>query len=204
MPVLDDPRRERFAQGLADGKTQLQAYAAAGFGKSKSAPSRLAKEPRIQARVGELLRARNIAMEKAMVRGVRQAGITKEWIIDMLKENAERAMQVRPVLDKEGNPTGEYQWNGFVANKALELLGRELGMFVERHELTLAQRLADMPEDQRAAEMFDLVTRARERLQQLRAVEQQTIERSATEVSASDRISPNRPEKRFRSPRPRC
>jgi len=75
---------------------------------------------------------------------------------------------------------------------------------VERHELTLAQRLADMPEDQRAAEMFDLVTRARERLQQLRAVEQQTIERSATEVSASDRISPNRPEKRFRSPRPRC
>ena len=139
-----------------------------------------------------------------MVRGVRQAGITKEWVIDMLKENAERAMQVRPVLDKEGNPTGEYQWNGFVANKALELLGRELGMFVERHELTLAQRLADMPEDQRAAEMFDLVTRARERLQQLRAVEQQTIERSATEVSASDRISPNRPEKRFRSPRPRC
>jgi hypothetical protein len=150
MPVLDDPRRERFAQGLADGKTQLQAYAAAGFGKSKSAPSRLAKEPRIQARVGELLRARNIAMEKAMVRGVRQAGITKEWVIDMLKENAERAMQVRPALDKEGNPTGEFQWNGFVANKALELLGRELGMFVDRHELTLAQRLADMPEGQRA------------------------------------------------------
>jgi len=204
MPPLDDPRRERYAQGLADGKTQLQAYATAGFGKSKSAPSRLSKEPRIQARVGEFLRARNIAMEKAMVRGVRQAGITKEWVIDMLKENAERAMQVRPVLDKEGNPTGEYQWNGFVANKALELLGRELGMFVERHELTLAQRLADMPEDQRAAEMFDLVTRARERLQQLRAVQQQTIERSATEVSASDRILPNCPEKRFRSPRPRC
>jgi hypothetical protein len=54
-------------------------------------------------------------------------------------------MQAVPVLDKEGNPTGEYQYNGFVANKALELLGREIGMFVERHEVTLAERLTQMP-----------------------------------------------------------
>jgi hypothetical protein len=191
MPPLDDPRRERYAQGLADGKTQLQAYAAAGFGKSKSAPSRLAKEPAIQARVGELLRARNIAMEKAMVRGVRQAGITKEWVIDMLKENVDRAMQARPVLDKDGKETGRYEWNGFVANKALELLGREIGMFVERHELTLAQRLSEMPEDQRAAEMLELVERARARLQQIRAAEQRTIEGSTTEVSVSGAEPPD-------------
>ena len=98
-------------------------------------------------------------------------------------------MTLKPVLDKDGNPTGEYQYNGFVANKALELLGREIGMFVERHELTLAQRLTEMPGDQRAAEMFDLVQRAKERLAELRGSgigAPPQLEGSATEVSASD------------------
>ena len=34
--------------------------------------------------------------------------------------------------DRDGKPTGEYQYQGNVANKALELLGRHLGMFVDR------------------------------------------------------------------------
>jgi hypothetical protein len=136
--------------------------------------------------MNELLRAREEINRRSVALAVDKATVSKTWVLERLKENVERAMALKPVLDKDGTPTGEYQYNGFVANKALELLGREIGMFVERHELTLAQRLADMPEDQRAAEMFDLVTRARERLQQLRAVEQQTIEGSATEVSASD------------------
>jgi hypothetical protein len=62
-------------------------------------------------------------------------------------------------------------------------------MFVERHELTLAQRLTEMPGDQRAAETFDLVQRAKERLAELRGSgigAPPQIEGSATEVSASD------------------
>ncbi len=53
-------------------------------------------------------------------------------MIENLKRNLERSMQERPVLDSSGKPTGEYRYAGNVANKALELLGRELGMFVER------------------------------------------------------------------------
>jgi hypothetical protein len=41
-------------------------------------------------------------------------------------------MQAVPHLDHEGNPTGVYTYQGNVANKALELLGRELGMFAQR------------------------------------------------------------------------
>ena len=41
-------------------------------------------------------------------------------------------MQAVPHLDYEGNPTGVYTYQGNVANKALELLGRELGMFAQR------------------------------------------------------------------------
>jgi hypothetical protein len=37
-----------------------------------------------------------------------------------------------PVLDRDGRPTGEYRYEGQVANKALELLGKEIGMFVDR------------------------------------------------------------------------
>ena len=140
----------------------------------------------IVARVGEITRAREEFKQRELQIAVERSAVSKTWVLERLKENVERSMQAIPVLDNEGNPTGEYQYNGFVANKALELLGREIGMFVERHEVTLAQRLTEMPEDQRAAEMFDLVARARERLQQLRAVEQRTIEGSATEVSGSD------------------
>jgi phage terminase small subunit len=52
-----------------------------------------------------------------------------------LVENVERAMQAAPVLDAKGNPTGEYRYNGGVANRALELIGKENGMFVDRKEV---------------------------------------------------------------------
>ena len=50
-------------------------------------------------------------------------------------ENVERAMEAIPVLDAAGNPTGKYAYNGNVANRALELLGKEQGMFVDRKEI---------------------------------------------------------------------
>jgi hypothetical protein len=49
--------------------------------------------------------------------------------------NVERAMQAEPVVDAEGVPTGQYVYNGNVANKALELLGKEQGMFIDRKEI---------------------------------------------------------------------
>ena len=44
-------------------------------------------------------------------------------------------MQTKPVYDKKGDPIGQYVYNGAVANRALELLGRYRGMFSERHEM---------------------------------------------------------------------
>jgi hypothetical protein len=139
-------------------------------------------------RVSELLREREVANRQVLALAVDKAAVSKTWILERLKETVERAMTVKPVLDKAGVPTGVYEYNGFVANKALELLGREIGMFVERHELALAQRLTEMPGDQRAAEMFDLVERAKERLAQLResGAAPKMIEGEATEVDGSD------------------
>lgn len=54
MPPLDNPRHERFAQGLAKGQTQIEAYTTAGFKPHDSAAARLCGNVRIQARVAEL------------------------------------------------------------------------------------------------------------------------------------------------------
>jgi hypothetical protein len=62
--------------------------------------------------------------------------VTKAWVMARLKEIVERAMQAVQVLDHDGNPTGEYSYQGNVASKALELLGKEIGMFVGRREAT--------------------------------------------------------------------
>ena len=55
--------------------------------------------------------------------------LTIDWVLDGLKQNLRRAMQAEPVFDAEGRATGEYVYQGAVANKALELLGRHIGMW---------------------------------------------------------------------------
>ncbi len=72
-------------------------------------------------------------VSQAIEAGLQQADnlvlVNKRYVIDKLKENVERCLQVEPVRDKDGQPTGEYQYNASAANKALELLGRHLRVF---------------------------------------------------------------------------
>lgn len=54
MPVLKNARHEAFAQGLAAGKTQDDAYSEAGFKPSRSAASRLSTNVNVKRRVAEI------------------------------------------------------------------------------------------------------------------------------------------------------
>ena len=76
---------------------------------------------------------------KVTQRAVEKTAISKAWVIEKLVENVERAMQAEPVRRKTGDGEeevpGEFVYNGGVANKALELLGKELGMFIDRKEV---------------------------------------------------------------------
>lgn len=58
---------------------------------------------------------------------------TRAWVLERLAENVRRAMRIEAVRLR-GVPTGEYRYEGSVANRALELFGKELGLFVERSE----------------------------------------------------------------------
>ena len=69
--------------------------------------------------------------------------VDADWVVRRLVQNLQRAMQFVPVLDSEGNPIGEYRWSGSVANKALELLGKHLGMLTDRQEIAHSVRRSD-------------------------------------------------------------
>lgn len=118
---LKNARHERFAQALAMGRSKCDAYADAGFKYHGGNAAALAKKSDIQKRVAELL----AWGEKSVDSSVTKAAISKEWVIDKLRSIAERCVEVAEgkKLDAAG------------ANRALELLGRELGMFVERREV---------------------------------------------------------------------
>ncbi len=72
------------------------------------------------------------ALQEAMAERAKRVKVKQEWVLEKLVENVERAMQVTEVLDRDGEPTGEFVYQGAVANKALELIGRHLGMFNEK------------------------------------------------------------------------
>ena len=55
MPALTNPKHERFAQELAKGKSQAEAYVDAGYAASEPHASRLARNGKVEARVAEIL-----------------------------------------------------------------------------------------------------------------------------------------------------
>jgi hypothetical protein len=91
--------------------------------------------------------------------------------MERLRENAQRALQAVQATDEDGNPIGEFRYEGAVANRALELLGKEIGMFIDRKHITRSSSFAEMDFDQLLA------------IAQGRAPAPQ-IEHSATDVSS--------------------
>src|SRR5215471_17396116 len=109
MASLDNPRHEHFAQLIASGQTPAAAYVRAGY-RAKAAYTcgpRLLKQPAVRARVDDL---RQIVVETSLQR----AAFNHEFVIRELMTNALKAQQ-----------SDDYS----ASNRALELLGRELGMF---------------------------------------------------------------------------
>jgi len=54
VPALKNARHERFAQELASGKCQADAYEAAGYAPSEPNASRLTRNDKVSARVAEI------------------------------------------------------------------------------------------------------------------------------------------------------
>lgn len=158
MPVLRDTRRERFAQNMASGLPAIPSYMDAGYKVSPSAASaaaaRLHNRPEVRARIDELLERRSRVPEQTLHKAV----VTREWVLDHLIQNVQRAMQIIPPT-KEG---GLFRYEGSVANKALELLGKEVGMFVDRKEVGAPGEFAELDAEGLRSAIAERITMVRQ------------------------------------------
>lgn len=137
MPILQKAKYEMFAQEIAKGNSAADAYVNAGYRPSPSNAGNLRNKKEIQIRVAELLAERETIHVQATQQAIEATGLTKEWVITHLMENALQCLGKLPVRTSitngvameifERHPTG--------ANRALELLGREKNMFIERLEV---------------------------------------------------------------------
>lgn len=119
------PKEEQFCQEYTVCYEGKKAAIAAGYAE-KSAAKRaclMLKEPRIKARILEIQKE---LAERTM--------LTRERIVMELLDVVEICKAAKPVMEwdyanHEMTKTGEYQIDSKGAVKALELLGRHLGMF---------------------------------------------------------------------------
>jgi hypothetical protein len=114
LTLLRNPRHEKFAQLVATGQSPAQAYVAAGYEErtSYTCGPRLLKRIEVLARVNEL--RKSVAQS-----AVNHAGLNREFVLTELMDNAIKAKE-------------NQEWSA--SNRALELLGKELGLFVDRSD----------------------------------------------------------------------
>ncbi len=120
-------RQSRFVQEYLLDLNATQAAARAGY----SVKTANEQGARLLANVSVAQ-----AVRQAQAARAERTQLTQDWVLERLRETVERCMQAEPVKDSEGGSTGLYKFNAAGANKALELIGKHLGMFIEKHEVT--------------------------------------------------------------------
>jgi phage terminase small subunit len=146
MCTLRNPRHEKFSQLLASGVNATRAYVSCGYSENGAAQSasNLLKNTEVAARISEL-------KEMAAYSSAQESVLNRTRVLhrlDHLSRKAEEAGQLS------------------VAARCEELLGKELGMFVERSEQQQTiKRLEDVPQEV----IEEAIRRGEERLRQLEA-----------------------------------
>lgn len=119
------PKRQRFVDEYPIDFNGTQAAIRAGYSKkaARKISSELLTIPDIQ---------RAIAKHKEKI--AERNAVTVDYIVTKLRQNLDRAMQEEAVTDAEGNETGVFKYEGAVANRAIELMGKTIGAFTEKTE----------------------------------------------------------------------
>ena len=117
-----NPKHQAFADDWLIHKDATKAAKNSGYSEKTAGQIgyQLLQNPSVAAYIKE--RSQSIA---------EKIGVNAEYVLGSFKKVAERSLEAEPVLDKEGNPIGEYTFNAAGANKALEMLGKHLKLFDE-------------------------------------------------------------------------
>lgn len=132
MPVLPKPKHERFAQELAQGKTEVEAHEIAGYSPNDGNASKLATKPEIQDRVKEITGNAAMRAEVTVVSLIQElndaAVLAKECkqpatLVAVVKEKGILS-RLRVERAERGEP-GAF-------DKVKEMNGSELAAFIAR------------------------------------------------------------------------
>lgn len=122
------PKQEAFCQQYIVDYNGTQAAIRAGYSErtARSQAADLLAKPDILARVRELQAEQTARL-----------CVTADWVVQQLVDVYTRAMQAEPVMAfdydaKELVETGEYQFDSRGACRALELIGKHLGMYQDK------------------------------------------------------------------------
>lgn len=128
MPKLTDKQTAFVREYLVD-LNATQAAIRAGY------------SARTASRIGPQLLGKTCvreAIEKAQAKRARRVEVTQDYVLSNLVEVVERTMQRAPVTDRKGEQVtdeeGRAVWtfDAKGANRALELLGKHLGIFTDK------------------------------------------------------------------------
>lgn len=136
------PKQERFCEEYIKDLHGTNAAIRAGYSESSATQqaSRLLTKENVHARIVELKAQRS-----------KETLVDAEFVVLGLKEMVFRCMQKKPVLEfdylekrlthkmvetEEGKEVGAYEFDSHGANKALELLGKHVGLFDKKKDDT--------------------------------------------------------------------
>lgn len=154
MPLLDNQHHEIFAQNLARGKPQLEAYTIAGYIENAGNASKLAAEAHIQDRVRELksiIAARSLVSADRVLAELARIGfadITEAVrIVDgkvQVVDTAQLSPDLRAAMSEISQGRDGIKVKLHDKRAALENLGKHLGLFKENIDLNVNVSLADL------------------------------------------------------------
>ena len=129
-------KQQRFIEEYLVDLNATQAAIRAGYS------ARTANE-----QAARLLAKASVSQAIASAKAERSArvAVSADYVLNNLVEIVERSMQRAPVVDMKGNHVtdedGRFVWrfDAKAANRALELLGKHLGMFTDKLEADVKQ-----------------------------------------------------------------
>jgi hypothetical protein len=126
VPILTDPKKEKFAHLCARGSSTIDAYERAGYKRNTGNATAFRKRPDIVKRIEELQIQLQAQTEEDLQTYLAESHLTPTHIIKQMKENADLA-----------SAAGKHD----VAAKILKDLGSELfGMFTEHKHISVDQK----------------------------------------------------------------